>query len=211
MRQLVIGLGEIGRSLQNVLQCEGIDKGSDLRGKYNVLHICYPWQSNFVGITQKYIERFHANLCIVHSTVPVGTCSQIPAIHSPVRGVHPNLEESIRTFVKYFGGPKAAHAARLFHRLGIQTIITERSETTEAMKLWSTQQYRRQILIQKEIWEYCNVHNLPFEIVYKDANRTYNEGYEALGYWNYKRPVLQHMPGKIGGHCVEPNHEILNK
>ena len=51
---------------------------------------------------------------------------------------------------------------------------------------------------------------LDFDLVYTQANRTYNEGYEKLGKSEVKRPVLKHYPGSIGGHCIIPNAKILN-
>ena len=37
----------------------------------------------------------------------------------------------------------------------------------------------------------------------------YNEGYEKLGEPQFKKYVLEYMPGPTGGHCVNPNHKIL--
>ena len=40
-----------------------------------------------------------------------------------------------------------------------------------------------------------------------DGNN-YNDGYEALGHPEYKRPNLLPMMKKIGGHCIRPNLEM---
>jgi len=211
MRQLVIGLGEVGSAIQSILQCDGYDVKSELPpdSQYNVLHICYPYSEGFVGYTKAYIQEFRPSLVIVHSSVPVGTCDAEGWIHSPVRGVHPNLEKGIRTFVKYFGGKGSYEAAEPFRALGIICTCVIKARSTEALKLWDTTQYGLMIMIQKEIYRYCEAQGLDPEIVYTDANHTYAIGYEALGRPEVARPYLKHMPGPIGGHCVIPNAHLL--
>lgn len=180
--------------------------------QFNVIHICIPYNEKFEAAVRVYIEQYlapHQGLVIIHSTVPVGTSAKFNAVHSPIRGIHPNLASGIRTFEKYFGGPRAAEAADIFHGLGISCPITEKSENTEAMKLWDTTYYGWNIVFEKAVKAYCDKHGLDFDIVYTQANRGYNEGYAALGMDNVQRPVLKHYPGKIGGHCVIPNAELL--
>jgi len=40
-------------------------------------------------------------------------------------------------------------------------------------------------------------------------NKQYNDGYTKLGKSNVVRPVLTPPSGKIGGHCVSQNFELL--
>jgi hypothetical protein len=49
-----------------------------------------------------------------------------------------------------------------------------------------------------------------FDLVYTDSCKTYNEGYEKLGHPEYKKYILKHMKGKIGGHCVLNNLKFLD-
>lgn len=211
MKNLVIGLGEVGSAIQKILQCDGYDAAGPLAqgDHYDVLHICFPYSEPFVGYVRGYIELFQPSLVIVHSSVPLGTCDPQGWVHSPVRGVHPNLEEGIRTFKKYFGGNLAAEASWIFRERGLDCYVTEHARTTEALKLWDTTQYGVMIALQKEIYSYCKRHNLDFDLVYGDANRTYNEGYNKLGRQEVARPHLKQIDGPIGGHCVIPNAELL--
>ena len=141
-KHLIIGAGEVGKSLYNVLgphyDIAIRDKDEEARGEFDVLHICYPLFENFVNVTKKYIEEYKPELVIVHSTVPVGTTRKIGAlaVHSPIRGVHPRLEEGIKMFVKYFGGEKAKEAARYFSDTGIKTRILDKPETTDLLKIF---------------------------------------------------------------------------
>lgn len=211
-KNLVVGLGEVGLAIQSILKCDGHDpiKKISSSGRYNVLHICFPYFDGFEKQVEEYKNQFGADLVIIHSSVAIGVSSKIGAVHSPIRGVHPNLEKSIRTFVKLFGGPKAKEASKIFESFGVKTLTTEKSENTEAMKLWDTTQYGAMIMLNKEIYEFCQKNNLDFDVVYTEANKSYNEGYVKMGMPFVVRPYLKHMEGKIGGHCVIPNSHLLD-
>lgn len=221
MIHLIVGYGEVGQSLGEVVgkhhwydRSRGTDIEPDTfvrEGKGPVvIHVCVPYSGN--GKEFKKLVKDCANtghLVIVHSSVPVGTCDALGVVHSPICGVHPHLADGIRTFVKYFGGKQARKAARIFKKLGLKTHTFKEARTTEAMKLWSTTQYGRLIMLEKEIWEWCQKNHLNFDDVYTRSNKDYNEGYVKLGMPQVVRPWLKHMPGPIGGHCIMPNSKLL--
>lgn len=214
---LVLGSGEVGTAIFNVLKdrysrVSMRDKVSDLSGRFDVLHVCYPPLKDFVGITKRYVHAYKPKLVIIHSTVPVGTTKRVApfAVHSPIRGVHPHLERGIKTFVKYFGGAKAKEAARLFAQMGVRTQTFKKSETTELAKILDTTYYGWNILFCKEVKRICDKMKLDFDEVYTIPNEEYNEGYAKLGKRNVIRPVLRAMKGKIGGHCIIPNCDLLD-
>jgi len=211
MDNLVIGNGEVGSAIAEVLGCKAIDLGGDVP-QADIIHICFPYTLTFPVAVKQYQEHAKAKYTVIHSTVPVGTSSKLNATHSPVRGKHPDLAKSIRTFVKFFGGPDSEHISELFHidsNDQVTTVATDKSDSTEAMKLWSTEQYRIQILEMQGIWHFCQEHNIDFNIVYTKANETYNEGYAKMDLPQFKRSVLEYMGDEIGGHCVEANHKLL--
>lgn len=212
LRHLVLGYGEVGQAICKVLgqaMWKSTTSGNWDNNPVDVLHVCIPFKdkNSFKEAIAPYMEI--AKLVIVHSSVPIGTCFDLGVVHSPVRGVHPNLEEGIRTFVKYFGGKDADKAAKIFFDLGIKTRILSSASTTEALKLWDTTQYGLMILLEKAIYRWCKRHNLNFHEIYTLANKDYNEGYVALGRPEVVRPYLKHIPGPIGGHCVVPNAKLL--
>lgn len=217
MTHLVIGLGEVGKALQRVLNCDGLDalnKQVTLAHSYEVLHICFPYRSRdeFEVEVREYREKFEPLHVVVHSTVPVGTCRELGVLHSPVRGAHPNLEEGLRTFVKLVAGDAPGARERIveeFRDAGIPAQAHDNTDDTEAAKLWDTAQYGVMILLNKEIKKYCEEHELDFDVVYSLFNKTYNEGYRELGRPEVVRPHLLYMPGKIGGHCVVENAQLL--
>jgi hypothetical protein len=206
---IVVGAGQIGTAIRNILDCDIEDIDFQYEGMYDVIHICFGYSENFVKEVKKYQALHMPRLTIIHSTVPVGTSAKLGAVHSPCRGVHPHLEEGIRTFVKFFGGPQAEEAAAIFSEKGITCEMTPLAATTEFLKLYDTEQYRDAIVREKQMHEDCQKLGVDFEIAYTRANTTYNEGYETLGMPQYKKYVLEHREGPIGGHCVEPNHGII--
>jgi hypothetical protein len=220
MNHLVIGLGEVGGGLLAYLQnqscsAEGLDVSPAAlrRDTYDVLHVCIPYKDNiFIQTVKKYAETFKPTYVIIHSTVPLGVTAQcfLGAIHSPVRGKHPNIDRSLGVFVKYFGGPVDGILRAWIAKTFPKFFITEKSETTEALKLWDTTQYGWMIVLQKEMLRWCKEHGVPFEVVYAHANETYNEGYKEFKMEHVIRPVLKATEGKIGGHCVVQNAQLLD-
>lgn len=209
MKNLVIGLGEVGTAIQSILKCDGIDSEDKSGLKYDLIHICFPYTESFVDSVKSYADYYEAKYVVVHSTVPIGTCDEHGWTHSPVRGVHPNLEQGIRTFVKYFGGKDSLEVVAPFVKRGIKCTPTKYAKTTEALKLWDTTQYGALIMLQKEIHDFCEENDLDFDLVYIDANQTYNDGYTKLKMPHVVRPFLKHMEGPIGGHCVLQNCKLL--
>lgn len=210
MESLVIGLGEVGRAVASVLKCDGIDKGQTAQYKsYKFLHICIPYTEKFNEQIKEYQYLYSPDYLIIHSTVPIGTSKKLGAVHSPIRGVHPELEKGVRTFVKYFGGEGSVICAQLFVDKGVEVKCVANSDDTEALKLWDTTQYGILLLLNKEIHQFCKNNKVDFDIVYTDANRTYNQGYTKLGRSEVVRPFLKFKEEKIGGHCVLQNAKIL--
>jgi len=216
MTHLVVGFGEVGKAVFKVLADHYSNVSSaDVNGHhltFDVLHICFPYSDDFEAQVRKYQQaNLTTNgLTIIHSTVPLGTNRKLNSVSSPVRGVHPKLDEGIRTFVKYFGGERAEEASKIFSYIGIKTKVLPSAEECEAGKLWDTTQYGWMIILNKYIYEWCKEKNLDFENVYTDWNKTYNQGYSELGRSEVFRPHLKHMDGAIGGHCVIPNLKFVD-
>ena len=212
MKTLIIGAGQIGKSLRDVLIYNYpvylVDKDETGNSEYDIIHICFPYFKGFEDEVRKYQDWYKPKFTVVHSTVPVGTCTKVGAIHSPVIGIHPFLEESLKTFVKYLGGPKAGEVADYFRRAGMRVYVTDKSETTELMKILDTTFYGICVEYAKDVKQQCQRFNVPYEMwTLWIAN--YNEGYEKLGRKEYLRPNLVPISKKIGGHCVLPNCDLL--
>lgn len=213
MRHLVVGAGEVGTAVAAVLSrahpttlrdVEPVDVEAD------VLDVCIPWSEEFVDEVRRYAVLHRARLVVVHSTVPVGVCDAQGWVHSPIRGRHPDLEEGVATFVKHFGGPGAEEASLDWKDCGVPTAVHPRAADTEAGKLWELVQFGLQVRVEKAIHAWCAEQGLDPEVVYTAFAHTYNAGYEQLDHDHFVRPVLKHMPGPIGGHCVLPMAHLLD-
>lgn len=214
MTHLVIGTGEIGSALMKVFNCEGLDK-DPIRFRivpqethYDILHIAIPYSEEFVDIVAEYKAKFTPKYTVVHSTVKPGTCRRINATHSPVIGIHPHLEEGIRTFTKFIGGPDASYVADEFRRAGLKVYLFDKSETTEIMKILDTTFYGVCIEYTKDVKRQCLEHDIPFE-AWNIWTNNYNDGYVKLGHSEYTRPNLVPIMTEIKGHCVRPNLELF--
>ena len=113
---VVVGLGEVGRPLRELLSEHYNVVGVDIAppsaeiGKVSVLHLCFPFEiPDFVGEAVRYIEKFRPEVAVVNSTVAVGTTRKIasrtstPVVNSPVRGKHVRMLEEMRHYTKFIG------------------------------------------------------------------------------------------------------------
>ena len=213
MHHVVIGAGEVGTAVAAVLARAHQVTLRDIEpvtAKADVLDICIPWSERFVEYVHDYVKQHKPSLVVVHSTVPTGTCDEHGWVHSPIRGRHPHLEEGVSTFVKHFGGVRAAEAAKSWALAGVTTAEHDRARDTEAGKLWELAQYGVQIQVEKAIHEWCEAHDVDFDVAYTAMAHSYNDGFQALGESRFTRPVLEHVPGPIGGHCVLQNSHLID-
>jgi len=219
----ILGYGEIGQAIAKFYKkpsIKDLDRNDGLKG-IKILHICIPYDKNFVKTISKEIKKIKPKLVIIHSTVAPGTTKKIikktknkMIIHSPIRGIHPHLYQGIKTFVKYIGAEnkKAGEMAKKhLNSLGIKTEAFYPAKTTELGKLFDTTYYALCIAWHGEMKEICDKEKVNFEKVATDFNKTYNEGYKKLKMNHVVRPVLKPPEKFIGGHCLIPNTKILKK
>lgn len=221
----VLGYGETGKAIASFYKDPLVQ---DIAGPHfpsgvqlDILHVCIPFSNptQFDTAVREVIQE-HARgaLVFIHSTVQVGTTKRIGEmhkhiVHAPLRGVHPNLAEGIRTFPMYIGADFAgagAIAAEHLESIGITSVVLYHSAASELLKLLDTTYYGVCIAFHAYAQKLCQTAGVNFDMVMTEANRSYNAGYAELGKSNVIRPVLTPPEGgKIGGHCVVPNAELL--
>ncbi len=206
-KHLIIGGGEIGTALQKIFQCEMVGK-TDKAEPYDIIHICFPYSEEFVDEVKRYQLLFTPLHTIIHSTVPPGTSRSLNALHSPCIGIHPMLEQGIRTFTKFIGGEWASEVADEFRRAGLKVYLFDKQETTEVMKILDTTLYGLCIEYTKDVKKQCDTFDIPFE-AWTIWTNNYNEGYQKLDHSEYVRPNLVPIMTEIKGHCVRPNLKLL--
>lgn len=214
MKHVIVGYGQIGKAIHGLFpSADCYDLDSKLMDtSCDFMHVCFPFSDAFKSEVARYQGICNPVRTIVYSTVPIGTCSDLEVIHSPVEGKHPDLEMSMRFFERWIGASDreaALSAAGLFMEIGIRTRVVNNSNYTEALKLLSTAEYGINIVFAGYKAKVAKALEMPYELT-KDWNREYNKLYRNLGLGNrYQKYVLDEPEGPIGGHCVVPNAELL--
>ena len=232
MKSLVIGLGEIGSALYDILKEKyGGRKDGGVIG-YDVkdggdpdnlpivgyLHICIPWCDDFIEVVNNYISICTPLYTIIHSSVPVRTTAKIDgtAFHSPVRGKHPGMKEGLLTYVKYlsFDGAdhyEASEVSNYFLKAGIECKVVIDTKTTELGKLLALSRYGVYIAFSKEQEAICEKYGVAYHKAVTDFENTRTEGLKKLGSDELIQPLLFPFENFIGGHCTVEDMEILLK
>ena len=212
-KNVVVGLGEVGRPLLELLskhyQVIGVDiapPSTPIRD-VAVLHVCYPFEiRDFVGETARYVEAFKPEVTVINSTVAVGTTRKVAertgtaVVHSPVRGKHVRMLAELGHYRKFIGAMNTRvgeRVAKHFESAGLKTRVLATPEASELAKLTETTYFGLLIAWAQEVERYCD-----------QAGTSYEEiasFYEEISFF----PSAKYFPGIIGGHCVMPNIEIL--
>jgi UDP-N-acetyl-D-mannosaminuronate dehydrogenase len=227
---LVIGLGEIGRTLFEVIaESESFDvfgldidktkmlatsqNQNKIPSKIDVMHVCIPYknQQKFLDTVSTYVTQFKPNLVIINSTVLPGTtnkiyekCSCLVA-HSPVRGVHENLEHMIwelKRWKKYVGGANSKatkSTCKHFNKIGLKVKKLVSCTESELAKLFETTYRAWMIACFQEMHRISRYFSGNFDDIVdflEDKHRV-----------RLDRPIM--FPDFISGHCLIPNTKLL--
>ena len=222
----IMGFGEIGQSVSRLYskskyQILSKDLNQDFLKEecVDVLHIAIPYSSDFIKDVVKQIKKNKPGFVIIESTVDVGITRKINnklkkniVVHSPVRGMHPDLTKSIKYFIKYIGADNkniGNRAVEHYRSIGVKAKLFMPSESTEINKILSTSYYGICIVWAAEVKRLCNQYKVDYKS-FEDFNNSYNEGYLKMGRKNVIRPTLYPPKNGIGGHCVWENATMFN-
>jgi len=227
---LVVGLGEIGQTLFELLKEKdsfsvyGLDLDetkmhaanqdkNKLPSEVDTMHVCLPCktQEAFVAATANYIKQFKPKLVIINSTVPLGTTKKIQqnckclVAHSPARGVHKSAEHmkwELKRWTKYVGGAdaEAAEAARKHFEKMGLKVKVLKSCAETELAKLFETTYRAWMIAC-----FQEMHRISrtFEADFDDVVDFLEDTHRV----RLDRPVM--FPGFIGGHCLIPNTELL--
>jgi UDP-N-acetyl-D-mannosaminuronate dehydrogenase len=228
---LILGLGEVGSSLYELFkekkefEVYGLDldkkKTREVtnnvkpQSKINVMHVCYRFvdPDKFIKTTIDYLRTFKPKLTIIESTVTPGTTQKIAKlsktamVNSPIRGMHESKESMKRDMLfwtKYVGGTtkEAALAAqRHFEKLGLKVKVLRNPAETELAKLFETTYRAWMIACFQEMHRISRHYGADFDQVL--------DMMEDIHRHRFNKPL--HYPDVIGGHCLIPNTELLEK
>jgi UDP-N-acetyl-D-mannosaminuronate dehydrogenase len=227
---LVVGLGEIGRTLFELLKEKdeftvyGLDLDEtktraacpdqgELPKAVDTMHICLPCKErdNFVATVARYAKQFKPRLLIINSTVPPGTTKKIQqgceclVAHSPVRGVHKSPEHmkwEMKRWTKYVGGAdaKAAEAACKHFEKMGLKVKVLKSCAETELAKLFETTYRAWMIAC-----FQEMHRISraFEADFDEVVDFLEDTHRV----RLDRPIM--FPGFIGGHCLIPNTELL--
>src|SRR5260370_37599132 len=208
-RTLVVGIGEVGGALDEVMDrtepvlSHDLER-CDITDPVSVMHVCIPFKksADFVRIALSYIERFKPGLTIINSTVVPGTTRSVanacgrPVAFSPIRGKHARMTHELIQYVKFVAAPDpsvADLAQSHFRRAGFTARTMNNVETLELAKLAETTYFGLLIAFAQELNRY--------------AAKIGGNYQEAIGFFEEVEflPRCRYFPGFLGGHCVVPN------
>ncbi|MEM2768238.1 MAG: NAD(P)-binding domain-containing protein [Candidatus Bathyarchaeia archaeon] len=231
---LVIGLGEVGRPLFELLKESGKfevygfdvnenkmrDTGQSFEAlpeTVDIMHVCIPCTSreNFTKTVMDYAERFKPKLIIVNSTVAPGTTVEVHrrlnktclVAHSPVRGVHKSLEHmkwELKRWTKYIGGVNQEAAQQA------KKHFEEIGLKTKILK--SSLETELAKLFETTYRAWMIVCFQEMHRVSRHFNADFSEIVDFIEDTHrvrLDRPVM--FPGVIGGRCLIQNTELLLK
>jgi UDP-N-acetyl-D-mannosaminuronate dehydrogenase len=209
---LVVGLGEIGDPLLGILREAHQAAGRDIEDRpfdgVQVLHLCFPYSSDFVLAASRYVSLYEPRVVVINSTVIPGTTREIhektgvQAVYSPVRGKHTRMTDELRRYRKFVAGTSAQAVALVEDHFSAAGLTTQRMSSPEALelaKLLETSYFGVLVAWAQEMDRFAEA-----------AGADYWETtgfFEEIDFF----PPVSFQPGFIGGHCVMPNLELLEQ
>lgn len=222
MNAILVGYGEVGKGLYEVLRkhhrVEIYDPGQGFvfnpiqEGKEficDVLLVTIPYSEFFENVIKAYKDVFKPKNVIVFSTVPIGTCKKIGAVHSPIEGRHDKMAGYIWNHMRFIGGEFSYEIDNFFHEANLPTRWLSIPDFTEFLKLRSLAIYGVEIEMARYSGKIATKLGMSYDNV-KRYDDEYNYLNSAMGV-PIHRPILDPPNGKIGGHCVLQNMKILNQ
>jgi len=225
MTDIILGMGEVGETLFNLLvernfDCVGIDSDNSKCKNYSenstiqnpeYLHVCLPGElTDFIDITLNWIRKVQGlKVVLIHSTVKPGTTKKIqekfkiPVLFSPVRGVHRRFLDDIKKYTKFVSSDNKQIETEI--KSGLEKRFQKvdwmsTTKTAELAKILVDTTYYGWLINYAQITKMiCEKEDIDFDEMWKFAD----EIHENLG----NRPKM--YPGIIGGHCVIPNLDLV--
>ena len=228
-KDIVVGIGEIGKPILRLLSKQNTTVGFDVRPnlmdqriferyknlKTSFLHITIPATDRFSNNVLKLYKKFQPECIVIHSTIRPGTTAKlqaklpIPVIYSATRGVHKRMIYDLKRYTKFFAISK--HAPRdkwassvyvkIMKRCGIKTKKMSKPETLELAKIICDTSYLGWLINYAQL---SNMIAIKHGVDYAEMWGFSDEIHRFLG----NRPKM--FPGFIGGHCVIPNIDLID-
>ncbi len=227
-KDIVVGLGEIGKPILKLISKKELVVGYDLDKKLmdtkkfkkletlqtRFLHIAIPVTKKFNSNTIELCDKFQPECIVIHSTISPGTTEklqkklELPVIFSATRGVHKRMLKDLKRYTKFFAisktAPRKTWAISQYQstmkKCGIKTEKMSTPETLELGKILCDISYLGWLINYAQL---TNMIAIQYGVNYDEMWKFSEEIHELLG----NRPKM--YPGFIGGHCVIPNLDLV--
>ena len=228
-KDIVVGLGEIGKPILKLLSKKNIVVGFDLNHdlmdqikfekyknlKTSFLHIAIPGTDNLIDNVLKLYKKFQPECIVIHSTIKPGTTEKlqkklsVPVIYSATRGIHKRMTHDLKRYTKFFvisaNAPRNKWASSRYVKMmkdcGIKTKKMSSPETLEIAKIICDTSYLGWLINYAQL---SNIVAVEYGVNYDEMWSFSDEIHKFLG----NRPKM--FPGFIGGHCVIPNLDLIH-
>ena len=228
-KDIVAGIGEIGKPILKLLSKHGVvvgfDSNPDLMDerkferyeslKTSFLHIAIPVTGKFINNVLKLYKKFQPECIVIHSTIKPGMTEKlqeklsIPVVYSATRGVHKRMVYDLKRYTKFFvisaNAPRGKWATTRYvqsmKRCGVKTKKMSKPETLELAKIICDTSYLGWLVNYAQL---SNVIAIKHGVDYDEMWSFSDEIQKFLG----NRPKM--YPSFIGGHCVIPNLNLIN-
>ena len=228
-KNVVVGLGEIGNPIYDLISKSTICVGYDINKKlintkkfekYKnfstlFLHVCIPFSNNFQSHVKNLHKQFNSEIIVIHSTIKPKTINilqqkfSIPIIYSATRGIHRRMSNDIKRYTKFFAlesnAPRRKWAELKFTELmrncKIKTKKMSDPLTLELAKIVCDTSYYGWLINYAQLSNLIAIKN---NVNYDEMWSFSDEIHKFLG----NRPKF--YPGFIGGHCVIPNLDLID-
>lgn len=228
-KDIVVGLGEIGNPILQLLSRKSLVVGYDINkklmdvNKFNqssdletsFMHICIPSTKNFVQTVVNSYKNFKPKCIVIHSTIKPHTTKKlqeklpIPVIYSATRGVHRRMLHDLKRYTKFYAieknAPNEKWASENFEKImkkaGVATKKISKPITLELAKIICDTSYYGWLITYSQI---SNMIAMQHGADYDEMWLFSDEIHKFLG----NRPKM--YPGFIGGHCVIQNLDLMD-
>ncbi len=228
-KNIVAGLGEIGKPILQLISKSTIAVGYDINPKFidkkklekyeklstSFLHICIPFTPNFHTNVISLYKKFKPRAIVIHSTLSPYTTKKlqdklsIPIIYSATRGVHKRMLHDLKRYTKFYaiepnvvdGKWASSEYSKLMKNCGVKTKKVSNPVTLELAKIICDTSYLGWLVNYAQL---SNMIAIQHGVNYDEMWSFSDEIHRFLG----NRPKM--FPGYIGGHCVIPNLDLMH-
>lgn len=230
-RVIVVGLGEVGFPLYEILKESGkfevygfdldfekmkeLDQPWVFPNYFDVMHICIPCISydRFTANVVALVFQYNPKLLIINSTVLPKMTERIYHIllnlkkiirvaHSPIRGMHNNMKVDIRRYIKYVGGVNKPSAKQASEHFRKAGLKTQILKSSIETELAKLFSTTYRAVMISAFQEFHRIAH-KFGADFDHAIDIIDDTNAELG----DRPIF--YPDVIGGHCLIPNTRLL--